>query len=199
MRSVNLGRWSRRVERYFNMKGGGGLMDVEQSLRMVLSFASGVEERYLEGWNRFAVVANQAAVAAQNSRCRIRNPVGSNMIAVIEQLSLFTSGPDNPLVTWGPTTTDLTTLVTLSSTRMDPRGSPQPTSIVSINAQAAGGQAFMQQVSNSTFSSNYIQTVSQEIPVLPGQVVDVQATNVNVGLDVTFMWRERALEQSELT
>lgn len=199
MRSVNLGRWSRRVERYFNIKGGGGLMDVEQALRMTLSFATGVEERYLEGWNRFAVVTTVAAVAANFSRVRIRNPVGSNVVVVLEQLAANVSTQDTVLVTWGPTVTDLTTLTTLTSTRMDPRGNATPTAIVSGNAQAAGGQAFLQRVVPTTATVDFVQNSDQEIPILPGQVVDIQDLAANITLAVTLMWRERALEASELT
>lgn len=192
-------RLSQWIEKRFNAKGGNVITDIETVARAILQFPSGVEDRYLQSWNRYGVIANQAAVAAQNSRVRIRNPVASNVILVLEQLACFTSGPDNPLVTWGPTTTDLATLVVMTSTRMDPRGNPQPTAIVSNNAQAAGGQAFLQRPSGTTFTTDFINGSDQQIPVLPGQVVDIQATNVNVGLDVSFIWRERALEPSELT
>lgn len=202
MRSVNLGRWSRYVERYFNIKGGGGLYDVEQTLRLGLLFQSGAEDRYLQGWNRFAVVASQTAVAAQFARTRIRNPVGSNVIAVLEQICYFstTATADTPFVTYGAATTDLTTLIGLTFTRMDPRGSPQPTSIVSTNQQAAGGQALLQRgITGANVNVDYINSTDQQIPILPGQVVDVQANTANTASTVTFIWRERALEASELT
>lgn len=181
------------------MKGGGGLMDVEQALRMVLSFATGVEERYLEGWNRFAIVVNQPAVAAQFSRTRIRNPVGSNMVAVLEQLSYTSGSLDVPFVTYGATTTDLSSLVTVTFSRMDPRGSPQPTAILSQAAQASGGTPFLQRSILANTNLDFINTVDQEIPILPGQVVDTQANAANVNSIVTYIWRERALEASELT
>lgn len=197
MRSINLGRWSRYIERYFNIKGGGGLMDVDPSVRAILPFFNGVEDRYLQGWNRFGVAANVAAVAANFSRVRIRNPVGSNVITVLESLYLFLNNTaDTPFVTWGATITDLTNLVSLTFTRMDPRGQPQPTSIVSQVAQAAGGQALLQ---TGTTPHEFIAHPDQEIPVLPGQVVDVQSNTANVQLGVSLIWRERAMETSELT
>lgn len=201
MRSVNLGRWSRYVERYFNIKGGGGLYDVEQSVRVNLPILNGVEDRYLQGWNRFAVVALIPPVAAQLGRFRIRNPVGSNVITVIEQLTaLSTGGPDQVVTTWGAVTTDLTTLVTLTFTRMDPRGNPQPTSIVSFNQQASGGQALLERAYNSAnLPVDFIQSADQQITNLPGQAIDVQAGTVNLNLTVSVMWRERAMEASELT
>lgn len=200
MPDIWLGRISRWIEKFFNVKGGPSLVDLQPSLQATIALDKGVDHRYLEGQNRFSVEANQAAVAAQNSRARIRNPGGSNMIIVLEQLCFFSGGAaDSPIVTWGAVTTDLATLITLTFTRMDPRGQPQPTAIVSVNAQAAGGQAFMQRVSSTTTNIDFINNPNQEIPILPGQAVDVQCQTVNNALNVTFMWRERALESSELT
>lgn len=198
MADVWLGRFSRWVEKWLNIKGGPALVDLDPQARVVFPYSIGVEDRYLQGWNRFAVVANVAAVSAQFSRARIRNPVGSNVMIVIEQLTIDSSVADTPLVTWGATTTDLTTLVTLTFTRMDPRGNPQPTAIVSFNQQASGGQALLQRGVAAALSTDYITNQDTQIPILPGQVVDVQAFAANTTLLVSFMWRERPMESSEL-
>lgn len=199
MPDIWLGRFSRWVEKTFNIKGGPALVDLNPSVVTMLPLDKGVDQRYLEGWNRFGVVALQGAVAANFSRVRIRNPVGSNVILVLEQLAVASSTADSPLVTWGATVTDLTTLITLTFTRMDPRGNPQPTAIVSTAAQAAGGQALLQRSVGTNITVDFIQTADQEIPILPGQVLDVQSFSANLTLTVTLMWRERALESSELT
>lgn len=190
------------MQKLFYIQSGGpaSIYTVDPAIQTVLQADKGVDHRYLEGWNRFAVVAAQTAVAAQFSRVRIRNPVASNVIIVLEQLSVFESTADNPLVTWGATVTDLATLISLTFTRMDPRGNPQPSAIISVNAQAAGGQALLQRpLSSGTVSQDFINNPNQEIPILPGQVVDIQAGIVNLALFATLMWRERVLEASELT
>lgn len=199
--SVYIYRLSQWIEKRFNAKGGNVITDIDQIARAIVPWQVGVEERYLQSWNRYAVVVNQAAVAANNSRARIRNPVGSNVIIVIEKIDYFNfTGADSALVTWGAVTTDLTSLVTVTFTRMDPRGNPQPTAIVSQAAQAAGGQAFLQGgASGTNVNFSFIQNPDQQITVLPGQAVDVQASTVNTSMVISFMWRERALELSELT
>lgn len=180
------------------MKGGGGLMDVDQSIQPILPFFNGVEDRYAQGWNRFAVVTNVAAVAAAFPRSRMRNTAGSNVVIVVEHLIYF-SAADQPIVTWGATTTDLTNLAVLSFTRMDPRGNPTPTAIVSFISQAAGGQPLLQKSILAGTSCDFILNPDQQIPILPGQAVDVQGNVANTQAIVSWMWRERAMEASELT
>lgn len=192
-------RVSQWLEKRFNAKGGQVITDLDPSLGVEMSFPSGVEDRYLQGWNRFAVAVTVTAVAAQNSRVRFRNPAGSNTIAVLEQLAVTSTVLDSPLVTWGAVNTDLLTLTTLTFTRMDPRGNPTPTSVVSSNQQATGGQAFLQRDVAANSTIDYINNTDQEIPNLPGQAVDIQANTANTQIIVTLMWRERALELSELT
>lgn len=194
-------RVSQWLEKRFNAKGGNVITDLDPSLGVEMSFPSGVEDRYLQGWNRFAVFVAVAAGGAGNfSRVRIRNPVASNVILVIEQLTVSAiTTADFPFVTWGATTTDLVALATLTFTRIDPRGNPQPTAIVSSASQAAGGVAFLQRNIAANATADYINNVDQELPILPGQVIDVQAGTANQQTNVTFMWRERALELSELT
>lgn len=200
MADVWLGRFSRWVEKVFNAKGGPVLVDVAPSVQPVLSLDKGVDQRYLEGWNRFSVVAATTAVAANFGRVRLRNPTGSNVIVVIEQITVTPiAGADNPIVTWGATTSDLIGPVTLSFTRIDPRGNPTPTLIITTNQQAAGGQPLMQRGTASGIATDFINNVDQQLVNLPGQAIDIQIGTANLQANTSIMWRERALEQSELT
>lgn len=197
-------RVSQWLEKRFNAKGGQVITDLDPRLGVEMTFPSGVEDRYLQGWNRFAVATNVAALAANFGRARIRNPGGSNVIAVLEMLSILEVGAgavaETPIATWGAVTTDLTNLVGLTFTRMDPRGNPTPTVIVSFVAQAAGGQALLQKgITVAGGTVEFIQNPNQEIPILPGQAVDLQSSTANTQAIMSFMWRERALELSELT
>lgn len=193
-------RVSQWLEKRFNAKGGGVITDLDPSLGAELSFPSGVEDRYLQGWNRFAFLAVQAAVAANFSRVRIRNPPGSNVIAVMEMITVLgTAASDQPILTYGATITDLTGVFSLTFTRQDPRGNPQPSMIISAAAQAAGGTPILQKGVLQNTNAEFILTNDQQIPLLPGQVIDLQSNIANTQLNVNFMWRERALELSELT
>lgn len=192
-------RLSQWIEKRFNAKGGNVITDIDPAGRLVIPWQVGVEERYLQGWNRFAVVTSQAAVAANFSRIRIRNPGGSNVIVVLEQIAANVGTQDTVLVTWGPVAADLTTLTNVAASRMDPRGNPQPSAIVSAQAGASGGNPNLERNVVSSSTVDFINNPDQEIPILPGQTVDLQAVTANNAMTVTFMWRERALELSELT
>lgn len=198
--SVYIYRLSQWIEKKFNAKGGNVITDFEQAARAVLPLPIGVEERYLQGWNRFAIVVNIGPVAAQFSDTQIRNPANSNVIVVVEQITCNSSVGDNPFVAWGSSVTDFTTVVSLAFTRMDPRGNPQPTAIVSKQTSVGiVGVPQLQRNVQSTGSVDFINNVDQQIPVLPGQALDVNAQTANTNLIVSYMWRERALELSELT
>lgn len=200
MPDTYLGRFNRWIEKLFNVKGGPTVVDVSHQVLSTLSLDKGVDHRYLEGWNRFAVVNAVAALAANFGRVRIRNAAGSNVMIVLEQLNTFSGSAvaDSPLVAWGAVSTDLANLQTLTFTRMDPRGNPQPTAIVSFNAQASGGQPLLQRIQPAGNGVDFINNPNQEIPILPGQSVDIQSNTANTQLTCGLMWRERPLESSEL-
>lgn len=179
--------------------GPATIYTVDPAVQVTLAADKGVDSRYLEGWNRYAIAVVVNALAANFSRTRIRNPPGSGIIAVLEQISYSPgTGADTPIIAYGATVTDLATLSTLTFSRMDPRGNPQPTCIVSGNAQAAGGIPNLQRSVSSGATTDFITNPDQEIPLLSGQVIDVQSNVANTQSIVTFMWRERVLEQSEL-
>lgn len=176
-------------------------MDVEQAIRLGLLFQSGVEDRYLQGWNRFINSFAIAAVAAQFGNIKMRNPVGSNVVAVLERLTWIAAG-DNPQMGFGATTTDLTSIVVNTFSRLDPRGSPQPTLILSQQATATvfTGPVYVVSAGNTGGSNGeFIGNPDTQIPILPGQAVQVQSVVANQLATAAVMWRERALEASELT
>lgn len=204
MRSINLGRWSRRVERYFNMKGGGGLMDVEQTVRVVLPIASGPEDRYLEGWNIFHGSTDVAAVAAQFSRTLLRNPAGSNVVAVVEQFSSVL--PFDYLIVTGQPNLGTVQAAGAFLRRLDARGGfTDATCVLSqdTNATSIPGTAgvlikyFAPAAPQAPIQG--ILTVNQEIPILPGDGLWFVSDTVNTRIAINLRWRERALEASELT
>lgn len=208
MRSVNLGRWSRWIERYFNVKGGGGLMDVEQTIRAVLSIQSGNEDRYLQGWDRFAQGANVAAAAANNSGFRIRNPAGSNVVAVIEKCVASEGANDFTAFRFSSAgvTADLGTVLVPGINRLDPRSRNAATCIVSDQNTAVGVPAlsanqFTVDANQHLASTPYspILTVNNEVLLMPGAGYQIEAVAVNTALNVFLEWRERSLETSELT
>lgn len=198
MADVWLNLTNRFVEKLFNVKGGPTVVDINPSVQVTLQLDADNEIRYLEGWNRYGVNVAVGAVAAQFGTVQIRNPAGSNVIAVVESLRFNPAAADSPTLTWGATVTDLATLASLTFTRIDPRGNPQPTCIISSTTTTANLAVFAQ-FNTSTISVEFIPTPHCEYTVLPGQILKVFGGVANQIINVSWLWRERVMETSELT
>jgi len=170
----------------------------------ILPFFSGIENRYLEGWDRFGFSIFAAAVGAANTSVRIRNPQGSNVVAVIEGIQCF-SGPqagplaDAPFVGYKTLlVSNLANVQTSNYIGLDARGRAQPTVIISSGSGIAAGLVSIMQVAyGANGFVQFIQHEEQEITLLPGSALDTIGNVLNQGITVSYMWRERFLEDSE--
>lgn len=194
---ILVGRYNRALQKLLALKGPPPSPQLSPEIGVALRVPGGNEEAYLWGWGLYGARADQAAVALENSRIRIRNPVGSNVIAVITKISYRTGASEALSFEVGAMTVDLAALSTLST--FDPRGTSQPTCIVSFGTVVGGlvGTSFGFETSLVNPSTNFIVSESQEIPLLPGQGIQVRTIVVNLNLSVTYLWRERFLEESE--
>ena len=198
---ILVGRLNRWAQKFYAIKSGqASLTQLLPTVQTVNVIQSGVEDRYLQGWNRYAFIANPVAVAAQFCKSQIRNPVGSGVIAVVEGVIVASSLADSPSISLTTTSTDLTTASTIVN-RLDARGNQSPALHMSLGTTAAGAPGNAQWVvafaANTTFQ--LIQNVDQQITILPGDALVVNSGVVNQTLVMNFMWRERPLESSELT
>jgi hypothetical protein len=200
------GRFNRGIQKLFSMKGGPPAPQLASEITVNHQLYSGVENRYLEGWNRFGVGAQVAAGGAGNrAAVRIRNPFQSGILVVIEKISFSSSLQDFPLVTLGAAT-DLGGVVTVNS-GFDNRGAPTPVAIVSASGAAVflGFQIWQGAMPvNSTL--DVIQLDDQELALLPQTTVALgngaitaYSGVLNQALNVAIWWRERVLEDSERT
>lgn len=199
MPDVWLSRINRSLEKLFNVKGGPTLVDIDPALRAVQQIGSGVENRYLEGWNRFIGSFAVAAVAAQFSRALIRNPANSNVVAVLESIYPFgaTAQVDMGIENAQPSLGTVQAAGTLLR-RLDARsGFSDAVCILSsdTNATQNPGAAFVPLRRNT--SAEVIVTANQEITLLPNDGWWMVSDVVNVQLLVNIIWRERPIEQSE--
>lgn len=200
MPDIWLGRFSRFVEKLFNAKGGPVLVDIAPSLQMVVSIDSGVENRYLQGWNIYHGSSGVAAVAAQFSRFLLRNPPGSNVLAVVEWINTNSNSIDMAVTTGQPNLANVQAAGTLLR-RLDARsGFIDSTLVVSTDNSATqfpGTAAVIIKPNSGTGPYMPILSVNQEIPILPGDALWFASDVVNVPIQVNIRWRERALESSE--
>ena len=199
------GRFNRALQKTLSMKGPASTAQLGSELMPVLQFPLGGEFRYLEQWNLFGIGVDLAPVAANNGAFQIRNPVGSNIIAVVHSLVFSNDTPALNIVDIeGPTplTTDLGTINT--GVRLDGRlgglNYAQSTILSSQNTAPLGA------IPGSTVSGLYVLGINGnpinvleqiEIPLLPGDVFRMRNRVVNAELTLTMFWRERFLEESE--
>src|SRR5437016_6340246 len=83
------GRYNRFLQKLFSIKGEAPSPQLSGEIGPTFSLFNGVENRYLETWQRFVIVAGTGTPAAGNrAAVRIRMNVGSGVIAVVEKLSV---------------------------------------------------------------------------------------------------------------
>jgi len=196
---ILVGRYNRFLQKLLSMKGEASLFQVSSELQPVLPFFAGCENRVLENWDRFALFAVQPAVAASLGAVQIRNPAGSNVLTVIESLLVWEAATDQPFVNIGATNVDLATIVPPSaSSRLDPRGRPNPSMVLSrTSPNVAIGMTILQVALLAFTTWQFVNNENQEMPLLPGDAYQVSANTVNTQISVSLVWRERFLEDSE--
>jgi hypothetical protein len=196
---ILVGRFNRALQKLFSMKGGPPAPQLASEVSATHTFFNGAENRYLEGWNRFGFSGSTGAVAAQRGAAQLRNPVGSNVMIVVEKI-LFTSAAlaDAPLIDMVTKSTDLT-VSGYTLQRFDARGQQNPVGVMSVSGT---GPAVTTQFYQGSFPANgsleVITFEDQEIPILPGDALVVHSGNLNQSLVFSIWWRERMMEESEL-
>jgi hypothetical protein len=203
---ILVGRYNRALQKLFGIKGPAPAPQLASEIIAEISMPWGVENRYLEQVELFATRVLSPGGVAAISGIRIRNPVASNLIAVLQLLQAvyFVGVADAFRVIHGQATADLASAVDLTNAGLDSRGRPSPTLRISFTSAAAvpaltnaqvifaAGVAGGSQVSLVGFDN-------QELPIVPGDAYQVEGTTLNTDLRVNVNWRERFLEESERT
>src|SRR5258708_29974611 len=192
------GRFNRALQKLLSMKGGPPAGQLARKMGVQFPLPLGVEFRYLEQWERSGVVPLAAGVAAANSAVRLRNPAGSNIIAVVEKITASTPGLVSPVtVSIGSALADLVTPFTPNP--LDPRGRPNSTLFCSGGTSIGAGTAI--EFANLAINANYdfILTKNKEINRLPGQTIQLRLATRDDWVDVTFHFWKVFLEDSERT
>lgn len=201
---ILVGRYPRMLQKLFSMKGAAPTKQLAGEVTVTLNLFSGVENRFLESWDRFGQALNIPAAATFQSGVRVRNPAGSNIIVVFERITYSETANDQPFVTFGADSTDLTTVVGIANTTLDRRTArPSPTVIMSRQNTTAVVPAL---ASTTTLENIFIGAnvpremiafEDQELLLSPGMAMQISANAVNQALVTTWIWRERFLEESE--
>jgi hypothetical protein len=198
---ILVGRYARMLQKLFGIKGTVPTKQLAGEVAPAFPLFNGVENRYLETWDRFGVSGAQSGAVGNNSGFRLRNPTGSNVIAVVEQLRFEVDTANSPIsIEIGPMTTDGATVLTPRG--LDPRGRTLSTMLATTgNALATLGAAAAIGFGEGQAGVHLdlIQDENQELPLLPGQGLNILTAGTNLLLRVSCLWRERFLEESERT
>jgi hypothetical protein len=204
---IHSGRFNRALQKIFVIKGSPPVRQLAGEVVPAVQLFYGAENRYLEGWNRFAWSFQNGPSAAQTNGMRLRNPATSNLVAVLEKVSFFsTNSAMSIILSAGDNNPDLETIAAVSPMPLDNRQGPAGTHTSNLIASTGALSPPVQRVlfqGNSGVGAWVITDVvmdeNQEIPILPGRSVTLQQTTVNTTLIGNYIWRERLLEESERT
>lgn len=209
---IQAGRINRALQKFVGIKGSSPTPQLASEVVPIFPLFWGVENRYLEQWNLFAQSFQVANVAANNSMIRLRNPSTSKVVAVVTmvwwqnpsptQSNFVIEGPNTPANPVG----DLASgSLSASASRFDARAAAgsaafAPSIITSSqnNGANAGFDGIPIRQTLAQNQGNYAMLADMEIPILPGDCLQLRSQVVNVELDASVWWRERILEESEL-
>ena len=199
------GRFARGIQKIFSMKGA---VPVKQAAGEVMSVVElenfmSLEHRLIFSVRSFTFSSGVGAGGAGTfAAFRMRNPVGSNVVVTLEKFLFVaqTAVPDQPFITRGPTGTgDLGTIVSGQVSIRDLRMGPVNSTMV-LSTGTPVATVGVQQMQLSCVANTQVDGIlipNHEIVIAPGDLVTLWSHVANQGIAFTFMWRERALEESE--
>jgi hypothetical protein len=200
---ILVGRYNRFLTKLFSMKGPAPAPQLAGEIAPNIQLFNGAENRYLENWNRFIIVASTGVPAAGNrAAVRIRMNAGSGVIAVLEKLSVVknTTTSTPVLLVDSVATVMPTESVTNQGARsLDARQQQTNSNAIvsiSINFGLLGTQGFLLP-STSSVAYEMITFEDQELPLSPGTQITVADDILADGFTASLMWRERPIEDSE--
>ena len=203
------GRYNRILQKLFGMKGGPPAAQLAGEIQPSLQFFRGQEERYLEGWTLVSGFGTTVATAGSTGKFRIRNPTNSGVILVITKLAIADRQATNTFtIGWGPANNadfGNQTNPTVIDARLRQPGVGASGPVVgrftfaqdATGATGTGVGIFAVDAANKFY--DMILTHDQEMVMLPGDGLGIFAQNVNQSEELWVMWRERAMEESELS
>jgi len=200
------GRFNKALVKLFNMKSAPAAPSAALGSEIIpaIQMYYGNECRALEGWQRFGIGASIGASVGNISVIQMLNPAGSKTIAVLEKLTVSnnTGASQVEVVTYGITGVGIGTGLPQLNAGLDNRGITGSTvQFTSKNNTAAGpnGVSIYSAVVPTLSSIDLIQTDDQELTLAPGSFYQFSPNAVNLEARVSIWWRERPLEDSELS
>lgn len=199
------GRHNRFIQKLFGMKGPPPAPQLSGDIQMSHAFFHGAENRRLESWNLWAAAVTVNPGAGNIGAVEVRVPPNTNVLVVIEKVAFSQSqaaaaGQEVDLST-GSGAPNLGTV--FSSAPRDTRipGTSQPTAVAATQSGAAVASDFIigRAIVLPGTTYDFIVDEDQQVVITPSNTIRLVTTLANAGFAVTIWWRERALEEGEVT
>jgi len=203
---ILVARYNRALQKLFGIKGDAPVPILASEIMPSWSLFAGIENRFLESWYRYGIGIDIAAGAAgKNGQVRLRNPANSNVVGVVEKVTMNSTAVLTFGVQLGQPNTDLGTLQAANQKQLDGRQSNAQSNLILSSdntitgAGQIGGDIWDSQVAPNTAGAELIYEENQEVPILPGWCMAIVAKTAATEVQVSIWWRERFLEESERT
>jgi hypothetical protein len=197
---ILVGRYARRLQRLFSMKGDAPVTDVAAEIVAVVDAqGSRLDDYYLADERLCSGLASIPANVGFRSELEVLNPAGSGILVVVER-AYVTAGPTTVAVRLS-TSPPFDIVAQLSTTKFwrDTRigagsvGAGAPAAqVLSDNTRvvvAAGVVLFVNTTNQGNFDLPYV--------LAPGSGLTIEPNADNLAMTATFHWRERPFEPSE--
>ncbi len=203
------GRFNRAVQRLFNMKGAASVNELASIITPQLSIHVDADQRYNEGWESYSSFGVGLANATAGSAVQLRNPLTSNVLAVVTRILLSDAGGaanDTIVLEIGAKLTDYAGASTIGRA-LDTRITRFSALVGSINP-VGGAVALGSAVAQVTFLAGgaFPTNVSagfdfldgfQRVVLTPGFTLQLRNATINQGVTAVYMWEERTLGDAE--
>ena len=195
---ILVGRYNRALQKMLGMKGEPPAPQLSTEITTNFQFPLGAEFRYLESWDLYGGFTNQAALAANNSGMRLRNPPNSGVILVVQKISCSVSVASLLAVGLAATIVDGGTIAS-TIRNLDARTLNQLGAGILSQANNFSALGIFWNLNLTAVNQEYevLPDSGHEIPILPGAALSINTGTVNDQLIVNLMWRQRVLEESE--
>ena len=197
---IGIGRWNRFIQKITDIKGSPPARQLASEIVFQHPIFHGAENRYLESWDLFGLSTTSFQVIGQNSGVQFRNPVGSNVIAVFQKITMSAGASAIGFTVEYQLGLNVDLNVLNVSVPMENRSRSSSTVIVSSNsagAIASGNNIFTAPSNPSTVLVEVIQDTLHEIVLPPGATLVLSGQTVNTAAFFSAWWRERFLEPAE--
>ncbi len=195
------GRFNRALQKELQLKGGPPAAQLASEIMPVIAHFRDREARITESWNLYAASLASTATAGIVTGFRLRNPKTSNVVAVVERIFFHNrQGADQVSLDYrADNPTDFGTVI--NSIALDARN---PGRSALSASQASAAVTVVSTLGTFTTTAQFqdreiILTTDQELLLLPGAAISIISGTINTSVEGALWWRERALEDSELS